>query len=386
VALATWKKGLTTSVVAVVLLVVAALILGSTMAVTSSPEAQADGDTNVNVVIAEASCDVTVAARLAVESTGFKRSEYVIGEGNFDLLLPGANDAGSGVFAEKPIQSKDELVEFLNSDSDAANEAVESVAKNTGEDVSVVKKSSERWVGVQYTVPSNWSGNTTYTGGSTVQVAATRDSQKGDIAWVFVPEAACKVVKANTNNKGKVEVTKVVKTKVAQTVGWMRGPCGNPQTVPPHPNGHNPPNPPGDDKPCVKPPKPGDGEYNYNPNNCTWHKPGQSWQDQQNGDTGVRQDPQHNPCCNTGPTTDGDGNPVPEPDKPPKGPDPCDDCEAPDSNDGGYDSGSDDGSGTPGGSTSDGDGTSTGDNDTSDPDDSGQGGDTGDNDTDPGGF
>jgi hypothetical protein len=129
----------------------------------------------------------------------------------------------------------------------------------------------------------------------------------------------------------------------------VRADCGNPEvtTITPIPPGKNPPpisQPPG--HPCVKPPVPGPGTYVYNPTTCTWHKPPQSFDDQQNNSP-ADQPVQQNPGQPTGNTP---GAPS-SPNQPPQGPTPHDGSSAPPAQQGGHDSGSGSGSGTPGGST-----------------------------------
>lgn len=134
------------------------------------------------------------------------------------------------------------------------------------------------------------------------------------------------------------------------TTVWIMARCGNPVVqgpapVPPGPT-DQPPAPPGTVPPGTVPPP-----------TTTTTKPPTSYDCQQNG-TGpncpfpdVQQPPQDNDTSgvNTGPTP---GAPA-EPYTPPPGPAPVDNSPAPPPTEGGYDSGSPDGSNTPGGSTCD---------------------------------
>ena len=154
---------------------------------------------------------------------------------------------------------------------------------------------------------------------------------------------------------------------------WVMARCGNPVTEGP------PPVPPGiTDEP---PPTTTTVPPTTIPPTTTTEKPEQDFDCQHNGtgapgepcDSDERQDPQDNDPEDVAPTP---GAP-PEPYVPPPGPEPEDDTVAPAPNEGGYDRGADDGSGTPGGSTCDipsgcdGGGSTP---PTNDPEDSGQGG------------
>lgn len=102
-------------------------------------------------------------------------------------------------------------------------------------------------------------------------------------------------------------------------------------------------------------------------------------EEEQNGDTGVGQEPQDNSTSgvDVGPTTDSDGTPIVEPVVQPATPvdNRTNPAPAPDPTPTGTNSGSSGGSGTPSGSLTDDDGNTTvGDNNTSDPVDTGQGG------------
>lgn len=155
---------------------------------------------------------------------------------------------------------------------------------------------------------------------------------------------------------------------------WVMARCGNPVTEGP------PPVPPGitDEPPPTTTTVPPTTPPTSPP---TTEKPEQDFDCQHNGtgapgepcDSDERQDPQDNDPADVAPTP---GAP-PEPYVPPPGPEPEDDTVAPAPNDGGYDSGTPDGTGTPGGSTCDipsgcdGGGSTP---PTNDPEDSGQGG------------
>lgn len=119
------------------------------------------------------------------------------------------------------------------------------------------------------------------------------------------------------NGKVTVKCETILGNREATKIVWGDGSvtyilhrCGNPM-VPHKPVPHKPtpttPVPttptPTHPAPCVKPNKPGSGVYTYNPSNCTWHKPPQSFDDMQN------KSPAHQPVQNndtsgvyTGPT------------------------------------------------------------------------------------
>ena len=141
--------------------------------------------------------------------------------------------------------------------------------------------------------------------------------------------------------------------------------CGNPVTPgkPPVPVSPKPPTSPPTTPPthqpspkCTQPPAPGPGEV-YNSTTCTWSKPPQSFNCQQNGSwtqgcppNQADQPVQSNPGQPVGTTSGAPSSPPPPPQP---GPTPTANSPAPTPAPSGYDSGSGSGSGTPGGSTCD---------------------------------
>lgn len=326
------------------------------------------------------------AVEAVLWAQGFEKGDYTII--TKDSTEIDVNEAGQGAFNDDPVNSLNEHFTWMNSGTEASKLFVKNIAKDSGDTKKEVKTEEDRWVMVQFENQTVLPGNTVYENGKVVAVGA-RNNSEGDAVLVYVGEDACKTAVAATDPTSDASIK-----KMAEDMGLGRAGCSNLQDtfpipyVPPATPESRPGTPVTPEKPCVKPPKPGDGTYIYNPETCTWHKPDQSFDDMQNGDTGVRQAPQDNNTSgvDVGPTRDGNGNVIPEPAKRPVGPAPAVNSPAVAPVEGGYDAGASDGSGTPAGSTGDTSGTTTGNNDTSTPEDSGQGGTATENDVDTGGF
>lgn len=299
----------------------------------------------------------TVSAVLV--AAGFTPDQFTVGEERFDLTLPAALEAGNGRFADRPHTSLEAFIGFLNSNEPAAEALIGQLVQTAGVTREQVLDPGN-WEGFQLLINSEWSGNTLFVDGE-VKPAGTRHSDVGDIGWVLVNPEDC-----STN----VNLVRVAIVRMG---------CSNPQLVPPNPPGMPPP----PEQPHLPPPPPPELECpeegtvpdEENPGRCrhisiTEPDPCASHPEL---NIDVCQPPQDNNPDLVGPTP---GAP-PEPYVPPPGPEPEDDTVAPPPNDGGYDSGSEDGSGTPDGTacdvtSCDGGGPAPPPND---PEDSGQGGD-----------
>jgi|GEM_PF-5637117 len=255
------------------------------------------------------SCVNTDVARELMLKAGFTADQFVVGEEQFNLSLPGARDAGSGVFA-KPITSNAKLSAVLNGTGKASTLIVKAAKTSTHARVAAIKNVNN-WVGVQMLVPTKWKGNTIFFRG-TVRNVGARMSSKGDIGWIFVNPAAC--------INGHIDI--------AKATFFLRGTCGNPQTTPPIPVNA-----------CVKPAPPGSTKfYVYHAKNCTWHKKPQTKNCMLNGGpkcppNKAVQPVQDNPGQPVGPTpgVSASTEPTPAPTST--------SSTAPANNDGGYNSG-----------------------------------------------
>lgn len=108
--------------------------------------------------------------------------------------------------------------------------------------------------------------------------------------------------------------------------GTTPPPSTPPSTTPPHV--------------CVTPPPPGSTGYKFNPQTCTWYKPAQSWDCQQNPHPGCPPNPAHQPPQSNDPTLTAQPTTVPTKAPPQKSPEPIDTASPPPPTPGGHDGGS----------------------------------------------
>lgn len=218
-----WTIGFIVSAVAAALLVAAAWTVSgfATTPTTTSSSASTTTTTPKSYDYDPGVSLEKVVVQL-LHDAGFNDGEFVIGEKKFDLSLPAVTSAGSGSFAARPITSSEELRKFLTGGSVEANRVIRRVMDSTGAEKSVVVDVNN-WIGVQFLIPTDWSGNTYFKDGTIVPAGEVRHSEKGDIAWFFVDP----------------EDLRTGRIIVAESLLVLRGPCGNPQTVPP-----TPPSPP----------------------------------------------------------------------------------------------------------------------------------------------
>ena len=255
----TWKHNAVKAWIAVAILVIVAIIMSISLS-SGSPKDKADKPPAGG----SASCNLTKALEAEVQDWGFDLKDVSIDKIN--KSLPGARSNRSGSFSHKPLLSESELRQFLASDDDGAVET----RMLLGNMKDIV------WTPIQSEVPVVYEGMKIFVNGKSTS-AGKVTVPKGDVIWVGTRD--CKVV------------------------SLVRGACGN--FVPQHPTPGRPPTGhPTPQPPCVKPPKPGGGGmYVYNPKTCTWHKPGQTF-DQMQNQSPAHQDVQdnHTSGVNTGGT------------------------------------------------------------------------------------
>lgn len=311
--------------------------------------------------------------------------------------------AAPGRFNEKPLRTPQEVTDFLKSGTPQAKAVLKEGIAQTGATRKELQDPAN-WVSIQFTGTAvHWGGNTYYADGKLRDPKTGRNDAKGTVGVLFIPPQQ-------------------VATGKVTSVFMLRGACANPQLVlpipakpsapitppdevcikperpgpgytydkttckwSPPPTKTTPPGkkqPPPDEKPCPVTEKPSGGRFEWNPKTCTWYKPAQSFDEQQNQGPAV-QAPQDNSTAeengvNTG-TTPGAPATAPKP-KPVYSPPPPSKptAPAPPPTSGGSDSGGGAGS-APGGTTTDPDGSTSsgGQPGTSNPVDTGQGGDNG---------
>lgn len=283
---------------------------------------------------------------------GFDPSEVDAGEE--DVEFDGAaEERGDASFSDVTLKTREDVAEFLGGDSPesiAARERVQTaLADMPGELERAL--SGEGYVPIQFNIAVQYFGTTYFNGSEVIDMRGARQTGEDDILWLFISREGVIVAEAS-----------------------IRADCGNPnfdRIVPVRPE--TPPAPPIEQPPCP----PGTVPDEENPGSCRHISIGEpdpcASHPELNID--VCQPPQDNDTSgiDTGPTP---GAPT-EPYVPPPGPEPEDGTPAPPPSDGGYDSGSPDGSGTPDGSACDlevgceGGGSTP---PTNDPEDTGQGG------------
>jgi len=207
-------------------------------------------------------------------------------------------EAATQAFSGKTLKNREMLSAFLKSDNKLARQARQRIRHallSNGYGQAEVKRAfanADHWFWVAPTVASQISGTTYPLGGKVVKERGARSVAPNDAIWFYVTSDAHVLRNAS-----------------------VRADCGNAEvtTVTPIPPGHVPP--PISQPPCVKPPKPGGGgTYMYNSQNCTWHKPGQTFDEMQN-QSQAHQDVQNNSTSgvNTGHTSGASTPPAPQP-------------------------------------------------------------------------
>lgn len=371
-----WKGGAGISGAIVAILAVIGLVFGGANSTPAEEASSSNGNVSINIMGAGSGCDVMEVASRALRSRGFAEDQFVIGQDQVNWAEPEANERGEGAFVEETPKSATEVTDQLKADAESARAAKASLLETSGATEEELLDPAN-WVPAQFKVGVELPGNTAFSGGE-AQSVGTRQSDAGEVIWLFVNPEACPEIQLAASEGDEEKVNQLAEDATTA----HRAGCGNPQTelpVPPvevPPTSGPPPSvppttgPPPSVPPTTAPCPPGthreDGGCVHDPITDPDPCASRPWID-------VCQPPQHNPGQDTGPT---EGAPE-EPHTPPPGPEPEEGTPAPPPNDGGYDSGSPDGSGTPSGSTCDTSGCTGGGSSepTNDPEDSGQGGD-----------
>ncbi len=211
------KKGILPILLAILLI---AGLTGVTWFLTRDKGAANEQQTIV--VVTPGGCDKVKVASDAMIARGFAPDDFVVGARNIDWASPEANERGSASFAAATPTTAKALVEELNSNTDKANAAVNTLMDESGATKEALL-TPENWTPVQFKVQSAWDGNTAFSNGRAV-AAGTRTSSSGDVVWLFVNSKKCK--------SG---------TPIIDVVTAHRAGCGNPQTALPRPVTPTPP-------------------------------------------------------------------------------------------------------------------------------------------------
>lgn len=228
-------------------------------------------------------------------------------------------EAATLSFSGKTVKNRQMLSDFFHSDLKLAQQAryrVRHALLRKGYDKAEVQRAfanADHWFWVAPKVASQISGTTYPVKGDIVKENGARAVAPNDAIWYYVTSDGHVLKDAS-----------------------LRADCMNPEvtTVTPIPPGSTPPSI--SQPPCVKQPKPaGGGVYEYNSTTCTWHKPGQSF-DQMQNQSAAHQDVQDNSTSGvyTGHTSGASTPPKPQPTQP------LDTSNPPPATSGGYNGGS----------------------------------------------
>lgn len=288
-----------------------------------------------------------IARQIPDTYQGFEPGELQVGVGE---IPDSPEERGAASFTDDTIEVRENLPVFFDSDhpkARAARDRVEAAIRAAGygdDEVNHALTSGDRWIWIAPTVEHQILGTTYYVDGEVVKADNWRQAASKDAIWYYITRDAKFLPEASVRaDCGNPNVDKVRPVRPGT-------PPAPPIDVPPGQETPPPTAPPGTTPPVTTPP--------------TTEKPRTSTECQQNGTNcppGVTNDVvqpvQENPSgVNTGPTP---GAPSSPPTTSAPGPTAQPNQPAPPPNDGGYDSGSPDGSNTPGGSTCDNTGCST---------------------------
>ena len=209
----------------------------------AAPEPTASATASISVT-ADPNREVVVdVAKQATAQQGFDPATLVADEA-IDQDKAKSVDPGNGVFAPEHLTTPAAVAAFMASGTPQAKEAIAEAKAQTGATPAQLADPAN-WVAITTGEAVEWGGNTYYSGGAMVGASDAKVDKSGSVVMVFVPPAQ---VAAGT----------------VTSVFFIRGACGNPQTVPPRPHV------PGKPK-CVKAdhPQPG-ANYHWSQRLCKW--------------------------------------------------------------------------------------------------------------------
>jgi hypothetical protein len=298
----------------VALAIVLVLVIGSGLGAMISDSSDNDASHNdLNGLLTQPTATVTaapvdlgltdkqskqIASDLSKIYRNYKPGQVQTGVGS---IPDKTREAATLSFTGKTIKNREMLSEFFKSDTKLARQArarVRHALLSKGYTEAEVQRAftnADHWFWVAPTVASQISGTTYPVKGDIVKERGARAVAPNDAIWFYVTSDAHVLKNAS-----------------------LRADCMNPEvtTVTPIPPGTTPP--PISQPPCIKPSKPaGGGAYVYNSTNCTWHKPGQTFDEMQN-QSPAHQDVQDNSTSgvNTGHTPGASTPPAPQPTQP----------------------------------------------------------------------
>jgi hypothetical protein len=174
--------------------------------------------------VAQKTPDMTLAgADLAKIYQGFEKGQVKIGA---DQIPASAHERASVAFTKKTIETRQDLMNFFKSDRKVAKQARSRVTKAlrkagvSKDEIHRALTTSDRWIWVAPTVPSQISGTTYPVNGGVIKVGEPRSVASNDAMWFYVTEDGHIVRDAA-----------------------VRADCGNPEvtTITPIPPGHGAP-------------------------------------------------------------------------------------------------------------------------------------------------
>lgn len=180
----------------------------------------------------EASCEPEESVTRWSKSNGWKEGEF-----RFSNFQVAAEERGRNAFTKKTLQTRADLVEFLNGDSKASAAARESILSALPEKLHRKALSGAWFVKVQYDLPARIEGNTYFSSGKVVEINGGRKVESGDIFWIFVDESNCVVIPAASARAdcGNPKVIKIVPIRKVKVVTPTTVPTPTPTTTPPRP-------------------------------------------------------------------------------------------------------------------------------------------------------
>lgn len=229
-----WKSGAGVSGIIVAILAVIGLVFGGA---NSTPDAVADtGDRNVsiNIMGAGGGCDVMEVATRAMLNRGFVADQFVIGEDQINWDEPEANERGDGAFVEETPKSATQVVDQLKADDESARAAKASLLETSGATEEELLTAAN-WVPAQFKTKVELPGNTAFSGGK-AQSVGTRQSDSGEVIWLFVNPESCPEIQLASAEGNEEQVNQLAEEA---TTAYRAG-CGNPQTELPVPPGDSP--------------------------------------------------------------------------------------------------------------------------------------------------
>ncbi|HPF31029.1 MAG TPA: hypothetical protein PLO25_01835 [Candidatus Saccharibacteria bacterium] len=193
----------------IVMLIVMSFVVGF-----ASTQEQEDKQTETK------SIKIEDRARNALSSNGWQDGDYT-----FDIdLSKVAGEAGNNPFSSEGAKTPEQIVRFLESDTDASNALLGSIISRTDATKTQVLD-KENWIAVQSKKDFGYDGNTMFSDGK-VEEVGSKKGLDGEIFLLFLPP----------NGKSKMVVDETASAIESTTeIFSVRGACLNPQGSVPKP-------------------------------------------------------------------------------------------------------------------------------------------------------